>query len=269
MNTLNIVDNVFLHSELGYCSDFQQSDIFVWNRQNIDHFSDCPIVYTDNSYHLARDNEMSYAWLIEPIEINGSIYENILNIKDNFKKIFTHEKTLLELGPPFEFIPFGGCWIKPEDQKIYSKSKNISIIASNKNYTTGHKFRQNVIKIFSDKIDVYGLGHNFINYKLDGLKDYKFSIVIENCKRDYWFTEKLIDCFMTGTIPIYWGCPSIGDFFDLNGMMLFDNINDLQKIISSIDETLYLDKFEFISKNFDLAKKYILPDDHLYYKVKN
>jgi len=236
MNKLNIVDNVFRHSELGYCSDFQQSELFEWNRQNIDHLHDIPIVYTDNSYHLAINNE--------------------------------HEKILLDLGPPFEFIPFGGCWIKPEDQRVYNKTKNISIIASNKNYTTGHKFRQDVIKQFSDKMDVYGIGHNFINYKLDGLRDYKFSIVIENCKRDYWFTEKLIDCFMTGTIPIYWGCPSIGDFFDLNGILLFDNINDLHNIISNIDEKLYLNKLEFISKNFDIGKKYLLPDDYLYNKIK-
>ena len=52
--------------------------------------------------------------------------------------------------------------------------------------------------------------------KIDGLRDYRYHFCIENIKRDYWFTEKLIDCFVTGTIPIYWGCPSI-----------FDNISEL------------------------------------------
>lgn len=269
MKTLDIVDYVFIHSELGYCSDFQKSDIFFWNRTNIDPLGNNPIVYTDNSYSLAKKNEISYAWLIEPIEINQGTYDTILTIKHNFKKVFTHEKTLLDLGEPFEFVPFGGCWIKPEDQKIYEKSKNISIIASNKNYATGHKLRQEVIKTLSGKIDIYGLGHNYINYKLDGLMDYRFSIVIENCKRDYWFTEKLIDCFMSGTIPIYWGCPSIGDFFDLNGMICFDSISELKDIIHDIDNNLYTSKIEFIAKNFDLAKNFLLPDDHVFNKIKN
>ena len=41
--------------------------------------------------------------------------------------------------------------------------------------------------------------------KLAGLKDYMFTIVIENVVDDCWFTEKLMDSLLTGTIPIYWG----------------------------------------------------------------
>ena len=34
-----------------------------------------------------------------------------------------------------------------------------------------------------------------------------------NGRGDYEFDEKLIDCFLTGTVPIFWGCPSIDKFF--------------------------------------------------------
>jgi hypothetical protein len=70
---------------------------------------------------------------------------------------------------------------------------------------------QSVLK-FKDKMDLYGRGYNPVEYKLKCLKDYAFSLTIENTKKDYYFTEKLIDCFMTGTVPIYWGCPSIQKF---------------------------------------------------------
>ena len=113
-------------------------------------------------------------------------------------------------------------------------------------------------------MDVYGKGRNEIKLKIEGLKDYRFSIVIENCKRDYYFTEKLIDCFKTGTIPIYWGCPSINNFFDVNGMILFDNLDELKDIIKICDESLYLDKFESVKNNFLLSTKYVLPDEHIY-----
>jgi hypothetical protein len=94
-------------------------------------------------------------------------------------------------------------------------------------------------------------------------------VVVENCKRDYWFTEKLIDCFRSGTIPIYWGCPSIGDFFDLDGIITFDSVDELLEIIKNCDNNLYNSKLESVNNNFNISKNYILPDDHIFNKIKN
>ena len=91
-------------------------------------------------------------------------------------------------------------------------------MVSNKISTVGHKLRFSVVDSLKQndiEFSVYGRTVNNIDYKLTALKDYAFSIVIENSKIDYYFTEKLIDCFSTGTIPIYYGCPSIGNFFDM------------------------------------------------------
>ena len=118
-------------------------------------------------------------------------------------------------------------------------------------------------------MDIYGRGYNPIDYKLIGLESYKFSVVIENCKRDYWFTEKLIDCLVTGTIPIYWGCPSIGDFFDINGFFIFDSVKELESIIENLTEDMYLSKIDSVRKNFITAKNYLLPDEIIYKKLKN
>jgi hypothetical protein len=27
-----------------------------------------------------------------------------------------------------------------------------------------------------------------------------------------WVTEKIVDCVITGTVPIYWGAPNIGEY---------------------------------------------------------
>ena len=106
-----------------------------------------------------------------------------------------------------------------------------------------------------------------MEYKVEGLRDYRFSVVIENCKRDYYFTEKLIDCFMTGTVPIYWGCPSIGEFFDTRGMILFDSADEAKEIIESLDKELYHSKEKFVKKNFNKAKEYIIPEDWIYRNI--
>lgn len=60
--------------------------------------------------------------------------------------------------------------------------------------------------------------------KKDGLLDYKFSIAIENCVESGYFTEKLTDCILTDTTPIYFGCPNIDNFFQ--GIYKFDLLND-------------------------------------------
>jgi hypothetical protein len=213
------------------------------------------------------NNHNSIAWLIEPKEIAPYTYDFIVNNNNKFKKVFTHEKSLLDKGGNYELLPFGCCWIKPEDQKIYNKSKMISIISSNKTQTNGHRLRHDIINQLNGKIDVYGRTYNPIDYKLDGLKEYKFHIVVENTKRDYWFTEKLIDCFVTGTVPIYWGCPSIGDFFDTNGMIIFDNVGELVDIVNNLSIDDYIKRLESIKNNFNKSKKYLLPDDIIYKKL--
>jgi hypothetical protein len=100
------------------------------------------------------------------------------------------------------------------------------------------------------------------------LKDYRFSIVIENCQKDYYFSEKLIDCFMTGTIPIYWGCQSIDKFFDVEGMLIFNNLDELEIILSSLNNELYMSRLDSIKNNFFEAKKYLIADDLIYSKLK-
>ena len=130
----------------------------------------------------------------------------------------------------------------------------VSIISSNKTQTNGHRLRHDIVNKLNGKIDVYGRTYNPIDYKLDGLKEYKFHIVVENTKRDYWFTEKLIDCFVTGTVPIYWGCPSIGDFFDTKGMIIFDNVEELVDIINNLSIEDYIKRLESIKNNFNKSK---------------
>lgn len=271
MDKINLIDRTFAHSKIGYCSDYQSSDLFRWDRTS----RDGDIVYTDMVLNSVTPNQKgnNYAWLIEPIDVASNNYNLIEQIKGKYNKVFTHEKTLIDRGAPYEFVPFGCCWIKPEDHKIWPKSKVVSIIASNKTATGGHKLRHQVVKS-NPNLDVYGRTYNPLDYKLDGIKDYRFHVVIENCKRDYWFTEKLIDCLVTGTVPIYWGCPSIGDFFDTRGFIIVDTLEDINmvlNVVSSSDlltEEKYNEMLPYIESNLEKAKQFLLPDEWVYKKIK-
>jgi hypothetical protein len=60
------------------------------------------------------------------------------------------------------------------------------------------------------KLTLFGRGYNEIKNKEIGLKDYHFSITMENHTYPLAYSE-ISDCFATGTIPIYYGTDMIGD----------------------------------------------------------
>jgi alpha(1,3/1,4) fucosyltransferase len=45
--------------------------------------------------------------------------------------------------------------------------------------------------------------------KLEMLAQYNFALCFDNVQMNGWITEKIFDCFVTGTIPIYWGAPDV------------------------------------------------------------
>tara|TARA_B100000035_G_C21036462_1_gene571243 strand:- start:5463 stop:6392 length:930 start_codon:yes stop_codon:yes gene_type:complete len=72
--------------------------------------------------------------------------------------------------------------------------------------------------------------------KWDGLDKYSYSIAIENCIKKNYFSEKFTDCILSWTIPIYIGCPNIGDFFPKDCYYVLDI--DSPNIIEEIDNIL-------------------------------
>jgi hypothetical protein len=74
---------------------------------------------------------------------------------------------------------------------------------------------------------------------------------------------------LTGTIPLYYGCPNVGDFFDMNGIIIFESIEELHLILNSLTLELYESKLESVRGNFKRVFNY--PTDtnsmfNLYYK---
>jgi hypothetical protein len=221
-------------------------------------------VFTDIRLEEAINDpaKRKIAWLIESPAFLDK--DRIVSLSKYFDIILTHNRELVERGYPFKFYPLGGSWINY--WKIYGeKTKLVSAIFSDKDLTKGHKLRHEIAERFRSKIDLYGTGYKPINNKITGLADYAFSVVVENAREDWYFTEKLIDCFSCGTIPIYWGCPDIGRFFDIRGMRIFEDISELEFVLGGLDMDLYqqINQRSIIS-NFHTAMDYQCCEDWVF-----
>lgn len=84
----------------------------------------------------------------------------------------------------------------------------------------------------------------------------QFSIIVENCVQEGYFSEKIVDCLLTKTIPIYFGCPNIDLFFNSRGILKFNNIDELIEIINKLTEDTYNKLIHEIEENFVKAKYY-------------
>ena len=97
--------------------------------------------------------------------------------------------------------------------------------------------------------------------------DSLFTIVIENVTMKHFFTEKLVDPLLLKTIPVYLGCPNVGEYINERGIISFGgsfNINEvLEKIIHSPRE-LYNKMNPSVEENFSRAKEYEIPEDWIY-----
>jgi len=220
--------------------------------------------HIDDAIRIPTDKtKKNYAWICELSTIIPWVLDwvpkNISYLEDNFELLFTHDRRLVGLSDKFKFVKVATMpWV--HDIKIHDKNKLISMIASTKIYCEGHLYRQHILEKYKNQMDCFGVGRNQIEIKDIGLKDYYFSIAMENGVYTDMFTEKILDCFAMGTIPIYWGTPSIGEFFNENGIIKLTNDFKIEDL--SID--LYHSKMEYIKENFELTKQLPIPEDYLY-----
>tara|TARA_R100000951_G_scaffold83290_1_gene71048 strand:- start:10841 stop:11710 length:870 start_codon:yes stop_codon:yes gene_type:complete len=264
-----IADGNFGHHPAS-CADGFSASFFEWDRTGEAVSDTCFI--TDLLLQKVDKcrAKRKVAWLIEPRSINPRIYEWIEDNNHLYDFVLTFDKTLLDKGENFLYMPFIVSWIEPPDhidgyrtpkaEAYHAKTNPVSMIASCKNMCAGHAFRQEVIEAVSSRVDHFGRGFKEIEKKEEGLYPYRFSIVLENTQDDYYFSEKIVDCFATGTIPIYWGGSGVGKHYDEEGIIRFDTLDELDDILSEIENgsapSIYNNKyFGKITDNWRKCRK--------------
>lgn len=208
--------------------------------------------------------EKSIALLLEPRCLYGDIYEWIQENADKFKYIFTHDRQLLKLQNARRIL-FGGVW----EAAVMEKTKNVSMIASNKRLCPLHIARSNLARQLENKIDTYGSYCGRGVTTIDAHAPYRFAVVVENYIDDWYFTEKICNCFASKCIPVYYGAKKITSLFNADGIIQVPDLEEIPLLIDALDEAEYNKRLEAVEDNYNRVKDYYCFEDWFYRTYKD
>ena len=214
-------------------------------------------------------------WQIEPEEIISGTEAKIMKNWEFYDLVLTWNHNILSCVPNANFFPCPGIWTRESDTS--QKKFAVSFLTSSKTQTYGHQYRQYIFDMLPNIINCHAQGriiqpmlvtkHKSPPKLLDKrsmLVPFQYSIIMENCQRPGYFTEKILDAFATKTIPIYWGCPDIDKFFNPKGIFTFKCWKegsfgtDLLSILADTELTpdTYNELHDVIEENYQKAFTY-------------
>lgn len=202
--------------------------------------------------------------LLEPRAIHAKYMRFLGRFPHWFHRILTADEELLGQIPNGIFFPIAGCWVPDWDRIDLTKQKMCSLIASAKKDLPGHKLRHDMARWSREsgqEVEIMGRGYQPFAAKAEGLAPYRYSLVIENAQEKNYFTEKLIDALLMKTVPIYWGCPNIAEFFDIRGMILCQTEAEMRAAVASMSKADYDSRAEALAANQIAATRYGDPVD--------
>jgi len=220
---------------------------FIWGGLQHAETVNCPaenIIYITDEAHELRFYNQDFL----------NQFNTIASVRTDLKhpnNVFIHEPQLWYFDKSRKEL---------ENMVLPEKLHNISVVASNLTLLEGHKkrfaFVNQLIGHFKDKLHAFGRGFNPVSDKWEAIAPYKYSVAIENNVIPNYFSEKLCECFLSYTMPIYYGCPNIKDYFDERALIAIDMNNlkaSIEIIERAIDENLYERNFEYMLQARELC----------------
>lgn len=215
---------------------------------------------------IGQESSMNIMVLQEPDEYFG-LHNWVIKNRDQFQLILTWSDKVLNNCPQSVYNSFGHTWLQPNQYtKPRTKKLEIAHLSGKLQMSYGHSLRheilarQDEIKISKRFFHTYGERDDISKARIgkeEVFANSMFNIAIENFSHRGYFTEKLIDCFLFKSIPIYWGCSNIHEYFNADGIIRFENIDDLISICNNIEFYNTSIEKDAIEDNYQLALQYL------------
>ena len=212
-------------------------------------------------------------------------YYNLMRLRrDLYSHLLTFHDEILEENPKARVFHCTNTWVKGfvPDRKDF----NISFIVGGKNSPTmeGYELRHSVWRnkdlITTPKV-FYLSGnapykHHFVPWpeadytnslilgaSKEPLFNSMFHIAIENCSIKNYFTEKIVDCFQTRTVPIYYGCKNISEFFNEYGIIQCSDLEDIISACNQVTPEVYERMLPLLNDNYERSMVWVDHDEQI------
>jgi len=271
IGSMALVNVVYAHTKVpGYAVHKKNSSI-IWSQKPIDGCD--AYAYSDAFSYCGKLLGLEMLIMNEPAAVLPGQYSE--NIWKNFDRVLTWVESIADLGGKFH--KFTKCSYDIPYDRSYVRTIDLSYklpLANKKNaicMINGNKFSSIAGELYSKRIeiakwfynhstisfDVYGTPpFDLPNYigslspyirKFETLARYRYCLCFENIYHPVWSKgsggdEKLHDCFMCGTVPIYLGCYDIENYVPLNCFIdfrEFKNYSELDLFLQNLSDTQY------------------------------
>lgn len=188
------------------------------------------------------------------IDFKGMVYNNY----NKFDLILSYDDRLLELPNAKEFCPVGS-WV---GELPLDKRNQITYLMSSKIWTQEHRMRFMILRRLGHLKQIRDfefLMHRSpprVVSKEPFFTNAKFHIACENQVMTNMFSEKLLDCFRTRTVPIYYGCTNLEKYFNVGGVIRFNNITEFENIMTNLTPDHYEQLLPYVEENYQRARPY-------------
>lgn len=135
------------------------------------------------------------------------------------------------------------------------KTRNVSLVASKKRFLPGHRLRHQVVAALAKKhgVAVMGRGYRPVATKDEAHLPFRYSVVIENERSPYFFTEKLTDCLRCGCVALYWGAPNVAEFYSMGSIRPWSTLAELDALLAQCSVKDFRSRKRAIQANIYLA----------------
>lgn len=198
------------------------------------------LFYSVFGYEHLKYDCVRICWTGENIQPDFNICDyaigfSYMEFEDRFKRIPLYyfylpdykkarEKHLLSDNEINEKVGFCN-FIYSNGNACSEREEFFDLLSTYKTVDSGGKFRNNI--------------GGPVESKYEFQKKYKFSIAFENSSTSGYTTEKILQAFSAGTIPIYWGNPNVGEDFNEKAFInchKYKNFEEVLEVIKKIDQ---------------------------------
>lgn len=220
-----------------------------------------PKVYNDGKIweYLEEPGQGASALLIEPRPLQPELYRALETKWWKFTHIFTHDSQLLAIAPNAAIIHYWNEYELHDEEK----TRDFSMICSDKQMCPLHIERKALAEILQRDhgVDVMGTwnGGERVSARY-AHAEYRFCVIVENYRDDWWFTEKLLNAIGSKAVPIYFGARNIARIFHPDGIIQAEKFWDIPAIVENIKRNdpgrVYKRFMPYININYERVQKY-------------